>query len=51
MDSQGTVANIITTYEPDVIKSSGKILYIENTQPIQRSNTSTETIKVVIGFD
>ena len=46
----GAVANVVAIYKPDIIKSSGKILYIENTQPIQRSNTSTETIKLVIGF-
>lgn len=46
----GAVANIAAIHLPDLIKGSGKILYIENTSPIQRSNTTTETIKLVIGF-
>lgn len=48
--NSGGVANVESIYRPDLLKSTGKILYIENTIPIQRSNTSTETIKLVIGF-
>lgn len=37
-------------YEGDFIRGSGDIIYIENIQPISRSNSQSETIKLVLEF-
>lgn len=37
-------------YKPDLIKGSGDTLYIENKDPISRSNSQSETIKLVLQF-
>ena len=37
-------------YEGELVKDSGKILYLENMSAISRSNTQTETIKLIIKF-
>lgn len=37
-------------YVPDIQKGSGELLYIENNNPISRSNSQSETIKLVLNF-
>ncbi len=37
-------------YSPDLVKGSGKALYIENSNPISRSNSQSETIRLLINF-
>jgi hypothetical protein len=37
-------------YTPDIQKGSGELLYIENNNPISRSNTQSETIRLVLNF-
>lgn len=37
-------------YTPDVSKGSGEIIYIENLDPITRSNTQSETIRIILSF-
>jgi hypothetical protein len=37
-------------YVPDLVKGSGKILYIENNSPISRSPSQSETIRLIIKF-
>lgn len=37
-------------YEGDLQKDSGQVVYIENLAPISRSNTQTETIKLILEF-
>jgi hypothetical protein len=37
-------------YEPDIVESSGKVLYIENNNPIARSNTQSEVFRVLFDF-
>lgn len=44
------VASIITKYNPDLVFGSGDIIYIENADPIDRSNTQTETFKCIFQF-
>lgn len=39
-----------TKYTPDIVKGSGEVLYIENKNAISRSNTQTETIKIILDF-
>lgn len=37
-------------YEGDLVRGSGEIIYIENIEPITRSNTQSETIKLILEF-
>lgn len=37
-------------YEGDLIRGSGEIIYIENIEPINRSNNQSETIKLILEF-
>lgn len=37
-------------YIPDLVKRTGKVLYIENNAPIERSPSQSETIKLTIKF-
>jgi len=37
-------------YEGELIKDSGQVVYVENLAPISRSNTQTETIKLILEF-
>lgn len=36
--------------QPDLVKGSGEILYVENQQPIQRDPAQTERVKLLIEF-
>lgn len=37
-------------YVPDIVKNSGQVMYIENNSEISRSNSQSETIKLLINF-
>lgn len=37
-----------TKYTPDIVKGSGRSLYIENNSPISRSNTQSELFKLIL---
>jgi hypothetical protein len=37
-------------YIPDIQTGSGQVLYIENSSPIPRSNTQSETVKLMLNF-
>lgn len=37
-------------YPPDLVKGSGKVLYIENNEPISRSISQSETIRLILNF-
>lgn len=39
-----------TKYNPDVVKRSGELIYIENNSPISRSGSQSETIRIVLEF-
>lgn len=39
-----------TKYSPDIEKHSGQVIYIENSEPISRSNSQSESFKVVLKF-
>jgi len=39
-----------TKYSPDIQKHSGQVIYIENSEPISRSNSQSESFKVVLKF-
>lgn len=48
--SSGAVASLSAVTRPDLVDGSGEILYIENIIPVLRSNTQSETIKLIIEF-
>jgi hypothetical protein len=53
LTQQGGAANFTLgsiKYSPDIIKGTGKVLYIENISPISRSPSQSETIKLTIKF-
>lgn len=44
------VADLSTYLPPDLVVGSGEVLYIENINPITRSNNQTEVIKIIMKF-
>ncbi len=48
--TNGASANVNAIVYPDLKKNSGEILYVENVEPIQRSPTTSETIKLNVSF-
>lgn len=48
--SSGAQFVVTTVFPGDLIPDSGEIVFIENLNPISRSNTQTETIKLIIQF-
>lgn len=49
-DSGGSYTLGSIKYEPDIVKGSGDLLYIENIEPVSRSNSQSETIRMVLKF-
>jgi hypothetical protein len=43
-------ANLLFAYAPDLVKHSGEVVYVENETPITRSNSQSETIKLILQF-
>ena len=37
-------------YNGELIKDSGEVVYVENLEPISRSGSQTETIKLILEF-
>lgn len=48
--NSGASANVLVAYPGDVVVGSGEIIYLENINPIARTNTQSETIKFVLSF-
>lgn len=48
--SSGAVASLSAVTIPDLVNGSGEVLYVENIIPVVRSNTQSETIKLIIEF-
>lgn len=48
-NSQATFV-VSAKYDGDLIPDSGDILYIENLSPISRSNSQSETVKLILSF-
>jgi hypothetical protein len=49
-NTSGAVAVIDAKYPPDLITGSGHTLFVENIDEVARSNTTSETIKVLLSF-
>ena len=48
--NSGAIGQLIYGYKPDLVVGSGEIIYIENENPISRSLTQKETIKIILKF-
>lgn len=48
--TSSATANLSSSLPPDLVIGSGEVLYIENTDPISRSNNQTEVIKIIMKF-
>jgi len=48
--NSGAIASITTILPPDVVVGSGQVIYLENTDPIPRSNVQSETVKLILKF-
>ena len=48
--TSGGVGYFVGIRQPDIIKGSGEILYVENQQPITRDAAQTERVKLLIEF-
>lgn len=48
--SSGATANLLFAYPPDLVRNSGEVIYMENDSPISRSNSQSETIKLILQF-
>jgi hypothetical protein len=48
--SSGASANLLFAYPPDLVQNSGEVIYFENESPISRSNSQSETIKIILQF-
>ena len=43
-------ATLSSQWPGDLISGSGEVIYIENTEPITRSSTQTETFKIIVEY-
>ena len=50
LNSTGTIDLGSVKYNPDLVKGSGQVIYSENLNPVSRSNTQSETIRVILSF-
>lgn len=46
----GAIANVESFLIPDIVPNSGRVIYIENTEPFTRANNQSETFKIVLEF-
>jgi len=49
-NTSGAVVVVDTKYPPDLIAGSGHTLFVENIDEVSRSNTTSETIKILLSF-
>jgi hypothetical protein len=47
-NTSGATFNVTSKYPGDLVPDSGEILYLEDFGPISRSNTQSETIKIIL---
>jgi len=48
--NSNATATINTVYEPEILFGSGDILYLENIDPVSRSNSQSETFKIILEY-
>lgn len=42
--------NVTAKKDPDLVKYTGDLIYVENIDSVSRSNTTTETVKIVLNY-
>ncbi len=50
VDGSATYTLGSVKYTPDIVKNSGDVIYIENSEPISRSNSQSEAFRIVLQF-
>lgn len=48
--NSGATATLSSHLPPDIVEGSGEVLYIENVDPIERSASQSESIKLILKF-
>lgn len=48
--TSGASANLLFAYPPDLVVGSGEVLFMENENPISRSNSQSEKVKIILQF-
>jgi hypothetical protein len=48
--TSNAVLTVLDKYNGDIVRDSGEILYLENTNPIVRSPRQTENIRIILEF-
>jgi hypothetical protein len=48
--NSNATANLSSRLPPDIVQGSGEVLYIENVDPIDRSSSQSESIKLILKF-
>jgi hypothetical protein len=48
--SGATLSNLLNKYPGDFVVGSGEVLYLENLDPITRSDNKSEIIKIILEF-
>ena len=48
--NSGAVASLTNKYTPEIVYGSGKVLYLENLDPILRANNQSEVFKLIFEF-
>jgi hypothetical protein len=49
-DTSGSSFDVLNVYPGDFVPGSGEVLYIENVDPINRNNSKSEQIKIILEF-
>jgi len=49
-DTSGSSFDLLNIYPGDFVPGSGEVLYIENVDPINRNNSKSEQIKIILEF-
>lgn len=49
-NTSGAVATLVDKYTPEIVFGSGRIIYLENLDPITRANNQSEVFKLIFEF-
>ena len=49
-NTSGATATISSSFSPELVRGTGKILSLENIDAVSRGNTKTETLKLLFNF-
>lgn len=49
-NTSAAIAQLDAKYSPELVHGSGDVLFLENIEPVTRTNTQNETIKIIFEF-